>query len=118
MLSLYQLKNLCRVCMVKIEVCDDEGYDSNNVVLSHFPEIESLIHVCLDASTMVDNDEVDFDTYMPNLCRFCFEKWSDFFKYYRMLMRTEEKLRELVIKELQWVGDTKLPHHVEEEVCL
>lgn len=97
MLSPDELKYHCRICMIKVELCeDDNSLDmKKSIVLSRFPELESLILVCVGGTSMDD-----FDTYMPNICRICFDKWIDFSKCYQLLLKTEEKLKKILLKEI------------------
>ena len=96
MLSIKDLQNYCRTCLVKLENSCDNDVEKSIPTKKH-PEIDELIQVCVAKATV---GEDCLPLYAPFLCRSCFEKWLEFLNLYQLAIRTDAKIRRVLEKEV------------------
>ncbi|XP_065363297.1 zinc finger protein 729 [Calliphora vicina] len=96
MLSVENLRQYCRTCLIKLEITI-EDHTTKAIPTSKCPDLERLIEVCL-ARTTAGDDSLCY--YAPFLCRSCFDKWMDFLKLYQLAITADEKIRNVLEKEV------------------
>lgn len=96
MLTVGDLKYHCRACLVRLNACPSGQDSSESFVIAEYPQLEALINLCLGCPNAGDNDMLE--SYMPNLCHSCYDKWLDFAKHYQVLRENHEELRKILEK--------------------